>query len=461
MILKKSLLQNVIDAALSNGADFAEVYAENTYEASLGIKSSQPSEGTTGRLYGAGIRLFYGTEIIYTYTNDLTEAALIKTAQQAAQAITSQNSTSATPLSLKKYDSIHKYSSKPWDMPKDKKISMLLSLDKLIRQESSDITQVDAVFREVMKQVQIANSEGLLISETRQYSTHAANAIMERNGIKESAHQRRSTLGSNEYFESIDYNNIAKEIVRICDTNIKADYAPAGEMPVVLNNGFGGVIFHEACGHGLETTSIAKNSSVFCGKLGERIARDCVTAIDDGTVAKENGSLAIDDEGMETQKTTLIKDGILNSYIVDKMGEIQTGYQRTGSGRRQDYRYAPASRMRNTFIANGKSSLEEMISDIDHGIYAANMGGGSVTPGTGAFNFAVKEAYLIKNGKIDQPVKGASLIGTGIETLGRITKVGNNFQLAPGTCGSVSGWIPTTVGQPAIQVEKMTVGGRA
>jgi TldD protein len=231
-------------------------------------------------------------------------------------------------------------------------------------------------------------------------------------------------------------------------------------MPVLLDNGFGGVIFHEACGHGLETTAVAKGASVFCEKLGQKIAHECVTAIDDGTLEGDYGSLEIDDEGEPTKRTVLIEKGVLKSYIVDKIGARKTGYAITGSGRRQDYRYAPTSRMRNTFIAAGDSSFEEMIRDIDYGLYAKRLGGGSVSPGTGSYNFSVQEAYLVRNGRIEGQVKGASLIGTGIETLGRIVKVGKNLKLAAGTCGSASGMIPVTVGQPALLVSKLTVGGR-
>jgi TldD protein len=221
------------------------------------------------------------------------------------------------------------------------------------------------------------------------------------------------------------------------------------------------VIFHEACGHGLETTSVAKGASVFCGLLGQRVAAECVTAIDDGTLPNKWGSLDFDDEGRPTQRTVLIEKGVLKSYIVDHMGERLTGYARTGSGRRQSYKFAPASRMRNTFIDQGQDRLEDLIGDVDLGLYAREMGGGSVNPSTGDFNFGVLEAHMIRGGRLAEPVKGAMLIGRGVETLGRITKVANNLELSPGTCGSISGQIPTTVGQPAILVSKMTVGGRA
>ncbi len=265
----------------------------------------------------------------------------------------------------------------------------------------------------------------------------------------------RATIGTKVNFREMA-QLAAGQSLRI----LRAAWAPAGEMPVLIDSAFGGVIFHEACGHGLETTSVAKNASVFAGKLGQKVAHESVTAVDDGTILSSYGSLEIDDEGEPTQKTTLIEKGILKSYIVDKIGARKTGYKITGSGRRQDYRFAPTSRMRNTFIAAGQSTFEEMIKDIDHGIYAKSLGGGSVMPGTGSYNFAVNEAYMVRNGRIEEQIKGASLIGTGIETLNRIVKVGKELVLAPGTCGSVSGMIPVTVGQPPLLVSKLTVGGK-
>ena len=238
-----------------------------------------------------------------------------------------------------------------------------------------------------------------------------------------------------------------------------AEACPSGEMPVIIGNGFGGVIFHEACGHLLETTSVAKKASVFHDKMGEMIANSVVSAVDDGTMTNQWGSINIDDEGMETQRTQLIKDGQLTSFMVDRMGGLKTGFARTGSGRRESYKFAPTSRMRNTFIEPGTSTLDDMLAGVERGIYAKKMGGGSVQPGTGEFNFAVQEAYLVENGKITKPLKSATLISTGPKVLKEISMIGNDFALAAGMCGSVSGSVPTTVGQAALKVDNILVGG--
>ena len=297
--------------------------------------------------------------------------------------------------------------------------------------------------------------------DERAYSRVRLETFVESMGMKESSADNVGHMGTSELYDTVDLEKFAHENVDRAMLLTKAAYAPAGEMPVVIDNSFGGVIFHEACGHGLETTSVAKGASVFCGKLGEKIANECVTAIDDGTLENGWGSLNMDDEGNKTKRTTLIENGVLKSYIVDEMGSQQTGYEKTGSGRRQSYKYAPASRMRNTFIAAGKDSFEDMIRDVDYGLYAKKMGGGSVNPGTGDYNFQVQEGYIVRNGRVEEAVKGACLIGRGIDTLGKITRVSNDLKLATGMCGSVSGSIPAAVGQPQILVSSLMVGGRA
>ncbi len=238
-----------------------------------------------------------------------------------------------------------------------------------------------------------------------------------------------------------------------------ANPCPSGQMPVVIDNEFGGVIFHEACGHGLEATSVAKGTSVFAGKIGQKVASDVVTAVDDGTIENYWGSSNIDDEGTPTRKNILIENGVLKGYMIDKLNGRRMGMESTGSSRRQSYKFAPTSRMTNTYIAEGKSSLEEMIGGMERGIYAKYMGGGSVNPATGDFNFSVMEGYLVENGEVKEPVKGATLIGNGPNVLMKIEMVGNNLAHGQGMCGSISGSIPANVGQPAIKIKQMTIGG--
>lgn len=268
-------------------------------------------------------------------------------------------------------------------------------------------------------------------------------------------------MGFELFRDRIDPAAHARKAAKTAITMLHAPECPAGVMPVAIDNGFGGVIFHEACGHSLEATSVAFGMSEFCGKLGQQIAAPCVTAIDDGTLPNEWGSENVDDEGTPTTKLVLIENGVLKNYMVDRLNGKRMGMAPTGSARRESYAYAPTSRMRNTYIAAGTDSNEEIISSMGDGLYAAKMGGGSVNPATGEFNFAVQEGYLVKDGKIATPVRGASLIGKGAEVLMKIDRVGRDMQMAQGMCGSQSGSVPTNVGEPMIRVSAMTVGGRA
>jgi TldD protein len=268
-------------------------------------------------------------------------------------------------------------------------------------------------------------------------------------------------LSGLEFYDGFDCPALGKKAAGIAVAMLNAAFCPSGKMPVVIDNGFGGVILHEACVHGLEATSVAKNASVFCGKLGRKIASDIVTAVDDGTMPNEWGSINIDDEGSKTRRNVLIENGILKGYLVDRLNGLKMGMAPTGSSRRESYRFAPTSRMTNTFFTAGKDTPEDIIASTEYGLYAKKMGGGSVNPATAEFNFAVTEGYLIRGGKIAEPVRGATLIGKGNEVLMNIDRVSDNFALEQGMCGSESGQVPTTVGQPMIRVKELLVGGRS
>ena len=264
-----------------------------------------------------------------------------------------------------------------------------------------------------------------------------------------------------EFYETTRPEDIGKEAARVALVNLTAKDCPSGKMPVVIDSGFGGVIFHEACGHALEATSVSKDQSVFAHKMGQKIASDVVSAVDDGTIPNAWGSQNIDDEGNFQKKRVLIKNGVLTSYMIDRLNGRRMKEESTSSSRRESYMYEPTSRMSNTFICEGNSEFEELFEGIEKGLYAKKMGGGSVNPQTGEFNFAVLEGYMIENGKITYPVRGASLIGKGNEILFNIEKVGKIVKRGQGMCGSMSGSIPTDVGQPPIRVSSIIVGGTA
>ncbi|MEJ3629484.1 TldD/PmbA family protein [Vibrio vulnificus] len=450
----------VIDHALFLGADFAELFVEHHQTNSIQFNSQEVDKINSGIDFGIGIRLFFGHKVLYGFTNSTEESELKRVTSLLAAKDKRDQIAQAGSLNLIQYPMQH-VSHQPLskDPYLDSKIAFLHQADLAARAQSDKITQFMGSVLQREQQIEIFNSEGLHIGDTRHYVRVATNAVAQDGSEQSVGMEGPGALMGWEFSQQLDAKALGQEVAEQALVKLNADVCPSGEMPVVIGNGFGGVIFHEACGHLLETTSVAKKASVFHDKMGEMIAHSAVSAVDDGTMTNEWGSIHIDDEGMETQRTQLIKDGKLTSFMVDKMGGLKTGYAPTGSGRRQNYKFAPTSRMRNTFIEEGESSFDEMISSIEKGIYAKKLGGGSVQPGTGEFNFAVREAYLIENGKITKPLKTATLISTGPKVLKEISMVGKDMALAPGMCGSVSGSVPTTVGQPSLKVDKILVGG--
>jgi TldD protein len=309
------------------------------------------------------------------------------------------------------------------------------------------------------QEVLVAASDGTFARDIRLHQSTGL-SVLAADGDHRSSVGRR--YGSTDRPDDLLQWNVQTSAAEVCEsagTMLRADYVDAGQMPVVLANRFGGVIFHEACGHLLETTQIERGTTPFADQVGSLIAHPSVTAVDEGLSGGAFGSLSMDDEGMEPQRTVLIKDGILQRFISDRAGELRTGHQRTGSGRRQSHAFAAASRMRNTFIAAGPHKPKDLLASVDRGLYCKAMGGGSVGP-TGQFNFSVEEGYLIENGELTKPVKGATLIGDAKEVMPRISMCADDLELAAGFCGSVSGSIFVTVGQPHIKVDSITVGGR-
>jgi TldD protein len=462
MLLDKNIAQLVIDHALSRGADFAEIFVEKTNTQRTTILSQKVHEIQGGIDFGLGIRMIYGHRVLYGYTNIPTSEELLKIVNLLSEREKVDRKHEFLSFVLAPTTDIHPTLSPLGSGPDlDAKIAYLFQIDKAARAVATSISQVTALSLERKQQVEIFNSEGLHSSDTRNYTRIVASTVAEKNGEQSTGYEGPGALAGFEFTKSVDAKELAIKVAEQALIKLDADPCPAGKMPVIVDNGFGGVIFHEACGHLLETTSVQKKASVFWDKMDQEIANPVISAVDDGTIANQWGSINIDDEGMPTMRTQLIKEGKLTSFLVDKIGAMRTGYERTGSGRRQNYRFAPASRMRNTFIEPGNSTFSDMVSSIDKGIYCKSMGGGSVQPGTGEFNFAAQESYLIENGKITKPLKSATLIGTGPEVLKQISMVGDNFKLAAGICGSVSGAVPTTVGQPALKIEEILVGGQS
>lgn len=457
-LLSQQVAQDIIHHGLSLGADFVEVFIERTQSEDVVFKNSRPEDCKSGTLFGIGIRLMMGEQSLYGYTNSTEKDELLRIATLLGSRLGKKGNPSIINFEKLNYPKVPVINDKEVDAKY--RVAFLKNVDERLRSDSRTAQVMLSLIRK--KQViEIYNSEGLYAMEERPYIRLFHHLVMKDGNLQSEAFHGPGAIGGWDFIEKLNHEEISSTLLRQASTMLHASPCPAGKMPVVIDNGFGGVIFHEACGHLLETTSVEKKASVFWDKMGEEIAHPALTAIDDGTVDGAWGSLSIDDEGMPTQKTTLIENGVLKRFISDRMGERKTGHKRTGSGRRQSYKFAAASRMRNTFIERGEYQMEDLIGSVPNGLYAKKMGGGSVDPSTGQFNFSVQEAYLIEDGKITRPVKGATLIGTGPEIMKRISMVGKDLQLMAGMCGSVSGSIPTTVGQPPLKVDEILVGGEA
>ena len=459
-MLEKSLVEKILNEALSTGGDFAEIFVEKKNNCGLYMIDGKIESSLSGRDFGIGIRIFKDLYSVYGYTNDMTEENLLKTARKIAEAVKGTRADITINLLKQDIENYNKIEIYPETVLKKNKIDIMRRGYVAAKEYDPEISQVRVSYSDSKQNILVANSEGIWAEDERVRGRIRIESVASSGTEMQTGSMGPGASKGFEFFEKMDVESYGREASRIAKTILHADYSPSGKMPVIIDNGFGGVIFHEACGHGLEATSVAKGNSVFAGKIGEMIASPVVSAVDDGTIPNEWGTINIDDEGTPSRRNLLIENGILKGYMVDKLNGRRMGMASTGSGRRESYKYAPTSRMTNTFILNGKSSLDEMISSVEKGIYAKYMGGGSVNPATGNFNFAVMEGYLIENGKITSPVRGATLIGTGSEILKKIEMVGNNLAYGQGMCGSVSGSICTNVGQPAIKVSEITVGGR-
>lgn len=463
-MLNPILAQEALGTALSTGGDFAEIFVEDRRDNVLVLQDNRLETVNSGRIHGAGIRVYVGLNAVYNYTNDTDREGLLRCAKQAASAVRAQREGNVLPqpFAAATVHNVHRYRLLPSQTETRRKAEILRAANAAARKVSDEISQVSCSYKDSEQDVLICNSNGLFVTDRRVYTRLGCQAVASSGMENQSSFEGPGALMGYELFtDRVDPALTGEKAARTAVTMLHAPVCPSGVMPVAIDNGFGGVIFHEACGHSLEATSVAFGMSEFAGKLGQQIASPLVTAVDDGTLPNEWGSENVDDEGTPTTKLVLIENGILKNYMIDRLNGKRMGMAPTGSARRQSYAFAPTSRMRNTYIAAGTDDNEEIIASMGDGLYAAKMGGGSVNPATGEFNFAVSEGYLVKDGKIVTPVRGASLIGKGADVLMKIDRVGRDMQMAQGMCGSLSGSVPTNVGEPMIRVSAMTVGGRS
>jgi TldD protein len=458
-LISKATAKKVLSQLLGSGGQFGELFIQKKVSNNLRLDDNKVENSSSGFEIGCGLRLIFKDSTYYAYVDSIEEAKLIESAKILSSAV--NNSNISKPLDLN--DSKSSYNIKILQFP-DKvlpeiKKQILFTVNAIARDKSEKIYQVTAVLSDTEEEVMIANSNGFFSKNFLVKTFLAVNVIAVKGAEARTGYKSLAKTKGLELFNEKKPEDIALEAAVIAINMLDAVNAPVGIQPVVIGPGFGGVIFHEACGHGLEADAIVKNASVFKDKLGCKIASEIVTAVDDSTLKYHWGSYKFDDEGYPSQRNILIEKGILKNYLMDIKSSKKLNLPLTGNGRRQSYRDMPFPRMSNTFIDNGSESPDKLLSSVKKGIYAKEFSGGQVDPATGDFVFGISEGYIIENGKLGYPIKGATLIGNGPEVLNKIEAVGNDLDYAPGFCGKNGQSITNEVGQPTIKVSSITVGG--
>jgi TldD protein len=455
-LLDPAVAERVLARALANGGRFAEVFAESRHGMSMSIDESRVESVQSGAEEGAGVRVVEGGTTYFAHVDGLDPADLERAADEAAAALKGERreprplqALATTPLEIGR---------RPEAVPAERKAELLRELDQRGRGKGAEVAQLTASYAEARRRVAIANSDGLLAADDRTRTRIGVQAVARRDGTVETGAE---TLGAHRGFELLeeDPGAIAEQAAARALTLLDAGPAPSGSMPVVVGGGFGGVLFHEMTGHGLEADHIHKGASVYAGKLGEMVAQPLLSAYDDGRLPHEWGSDAIDDEGAPTQQTLVIEDGRLTSYLYDRLTAERDGVASTGNGRRESFRHLPIPRMTNTYIAPGEATPEAMIEEVGKGFYAVSFAGGQVDPATGDFVFGVSEGYLIEGGKVTRPCRGATLIGNCLDALEAIDAVGDDFFMKTGICGKGGQKVPVGTGQGHVRLRALTVGG--
>lgn len=459
-MISKNQAIRILNSGLSTGADYAEIYIEEKDTYGVSIENGKVENSNVSHSYGAGIRLLNKLQSVYGYTNEVTENSLTKLIQNLANSFHDKQCIKVEKLVTKKAKNLSQIEQSFSNVDDNFIIDYLKKGEKVLREFDKRIVRTTAALSYSITKVQIASTKGTNYLDSKERARCILMCVGADQGKIETGFEGPGASAGFEYFlNKVDIEELARSAAQKTIMMLEAKECPSGKMPVVIGNGFGGTLFHEACGHPLEASSVSKNLSVFSGKLGEQIASPILSAVDDGTISNEWGTNNIDDEGNKTQKTLLIENGILKDYLIDDFNGRRMNRKGNGACRRQSYKYEPTSRMSNTYICAGKSTPEEIIEATKFGLYAKSIAGGQVNPVTGEFNFGCSESYLIRDGKICEPVRGASIIGTGQDILMKIDMIGNDLQLAAGMCGAASGFIAVDVGQPTIRVSEMTVGG--
>lgn len=454
-MIKETTAEKILDYILSHGGDFGEVFYEDTSFTKLRMTGKEIETVSAGNETGTGIRIFQNGASLYFYTEGGEEETLFRLLKENWKGAGQKGGTFGFASQGRKHYGDQDL--RQAGLPEKAALAEHCNLAGL--SVSDRISRMSTLYTDMDQQVFIANTEGLCARDRRNKTRLYIAATAKDGGSTGNSYIGPGAMRGFEYYEMIRPEDWAKKAAEGALNMLHAAPCPTGRMPVVIANGFGGLFFHEACGHSLEASAVADGASEFSGLLGQRVATDKVTLIDDGSMEGEWGSLHMDDEGNLTRRNVLIEKGILKGYMVDRFNGMKLGMEPTGSARRQNYRFMPTSRMTNTYIAPGEDSLEDMIASVERGIYVKSINAGSVNPETGAFNFNTAETYLIENGRIVKPVHGATLIGSGGDILKRVEMVGSDFELRQGFCYAASGAIYIGAGQPSVKISEMTVGG--
>jgi TldD protein len=450
---------DLLRKALSRGGEYADIFAESRKVTALVIEDSRLEKIISGTESGAGIRLLYNGRTSYAYSNDLSPEALLQSASEASRMAAGANGLEIRHLEKRSPSVRFPIRLRPDDVPLERKIRILRGADKIARSYDNRVRQVSLIYRDSRQEVQTATSDGYLAEDDRVYTSFVVQVIASRNGIVQTGYEAIGGSAGFELFEEEDVEALTMKAARRAVMMLDARKAPAGRMPVVVSSKAGGTMIHEAIGHGLEADLVQQGLSVFSGKLGDQVASEIITVIDDATLAGKRGSFGFDDEGTTAQRTVLVENGILKSFLYDRLTAMKDMRPSTGNGRRESYQSRPIPRMTNTFIAPGGSEPEEIVRSVAHGLLVEKMGGGQVNTVTGDFVFDVQEGYLIRNGQKSDLVRGATLTGNGPQILRSIDKVGNDLGFSIGTCGKDAQGVPVTDAMPTVRIPEIVVGG--
>lgn len=456
--LDPEMLNRTIRKALEKGGEFADVYVENRISREILMEESKFKSAEFGISHGAGVRVISGDKTGFAYTDEISEEKLLKAAEVASYVAKDTKAAVPVDVNRSERESFITIQLPLQDVADDKRLEVMQRANQAALDFDPRIQMASISYYDEVRGRTIANSEGLLLSDELPLLFFIVQTLGVGNNTRHMGRERLSRHSGFEMFDEVSPEEVAITSARESIAMLEAEDAPAGIMDVVMQNGWGGVLVHEAVGHPLEGDSIARKTGVFTGKLGQKVASDVFTMIDDGTLPNRRGTTNFDDEGTQMKRNVLIKDGVLLKYMTDILSAKQLNLERTGNGRRESFRYIPIPRMTNTFIDRGKDKPEDILASTKKGLYVQSLSGGSVNSTTGMFNFTCREAYLIEDGKKTTPVRGATLIGSCLDVISNIDAVGDNLEFGPGICGKGQS-AEVSAGQPTVRIRGINVGG--